>query len=148
MIGHLRSNTCSPTLGGPEHLFDPSRPLMLIGVHIPRFALTVTAAGRGVRLVGTPAALAPVEGSGNRIGEINAPAAAAGVRPGMRLGEAYALCPRLALHPPDPVAVREAVERLCGNLESIGARVEPVDQGLVLLDAAPLERLLRGLDGV
>src|SRR4051794_6605379 len=121
---------------------------MLIGVHIPRFAPPVPAAERGVRLVGTPAALAPEEGSGNRIGEINAPAAAAGVRPGMRIGEAYALCPRLSLHPPDPVAVREAAERLCGNLESIGARVEPVDQGLVLLDAAPLERLLRGLDGV
>src|SRR6185437_8376943 len=112
MIGHLRSNTCSLRVDR-EHPFDSSRPLMLIGVHIPRFALTVTAAERGVRLVGTPAALAPAEGSGNRIGEINAPAAAAGVRAGMRLGEAYALCPRLALHPPDPVAVREAAERLC-----------------------------------
>ena len=75
---------------------------MLVGVHIPRFALAVTAAQLGVRLVGAPAALAPADGSGGRIGEVNAPAAAAGVRAGMALGEAYALCPRIALYPPDP----------------------------------------------
>src|SRR4051794_15029616 len=129
-----------------EHLFP--LPEMLVGVHIPRFALAITAAQLGVRLVGAPAALAPIDGSGGRIGEVNAPAAAAGVRAGMPLGEVYALCPRIALYPPDPVAVREAAGRLLLQLEAIGAQVEPLADGLALLDSRPLQRLLRGLSGV
>ncbi len=121
---------------------------MLVGVHIPRFAFTVTAAASGAQLAGAPAALAPLEGAGGRIGEVNVPAAAAGVRAGMRTSEAFALCPRLALHPADPVAVRQAAERLLSALEATGARVEPVADGLVLLDGAPLARLHGGLAGV
>lgn len=121
---------------------------MLVGVHIPRFALAVTVAAGGGGPVGAPAAVAPGEGSGGRIGEVNAPAEAAGVRAGMRASEALALCPPLALHPPDPVAVRVAAERMCRGLEAAGAGVEPVADGLVLLDSRPLRRLLGGLDGV
>src|SRR6201999_2534895 len=95
-----------------------------------------------------PAALAPAEGAGTQIGTPNAVAAAAGVRAGMRTSEALALCPSLALHPADPLRVRAAGERLCVALEGVGAMVEPIEEGLVLLDERPLQRLLGGREGV
>lgn len=124
------------------------RPPVLLGLCIPRFALAVTTAELGVKLVGAPAALAPGDGAGGRIGETNAPAAASGVRAGMRPSEALALCPQLALYPPDPLAVRDAAERLYRGLEGLGACVEPVSDGFALLDTRPLERLHGGLEGV
>ena len=66
----------------------------------------------------------------------------------MRTSEALALCPSLALHPADPVRVRAAGERLCSALEDTGAMVEPLEDGLVLLDERPLQRLLGGREGV
>ena len=121
---------------------------MLISVLIPRFALAVALAQRGDGSpIGGPAALAPADGAGP-IGEANATATAAGVRPGMRASEAYALCPALALIPPDPLAVRQRADSLCTALESIGAEVEPIADGQALFDARPLDRLLGGLAGV
>jgi protein ImuB len=123
-------------------------PAVLVSVLLPRFDLTVTLVARGVEPTGAPAALAPLEGGGALIGTPNAVAAAAGVRAGMRTSEALALCPSLALHPPDPVRVRAAGERLCVALEEVGAQVEPIEDGLVLLDERPLQRMLGGRDGV
>ena len=121
---------------------------MLISVHIPRFSLAVALSQRGDGSpAGGPAALAPADGAGP-IGDANAIATAAGVRPGMRTSEAYALCPALALIPPDPLAVRRHADRLCAALETIGAEVEPIADGQALFDARPLDRLLGGLVGV
>ena len=121
---------------------------MLISVHIPRFALAVAIAQRGDGSpISGPVALAPADGAGP-IGDANATATAAGVRPGMRTSEAYALCPALALIPPDPLAVRQRADRLCAALETIGAEVEPIADGQALFDARPLDRLLGGLAGV
>ena len=121
---------------------------MLVGVHIPRFDLAVAAHEHGVAMGGVPLALAPLDGGAGPIGEVSPAAAAAGVRPGMRTGQAHALCPALRLVPPDPLAVRLRADRLYIALEGIGAAVEPVADGLALLDARPLERLWDGLDGV
>ncbi len=121
---------------------------MLVGVHIPRFDLAVAAHEHGVPMAGVPLALAPLDGGAGPIGEVSTAAAAAGVRPGMRTGQAHALCPALRLVPPDPLAVRLRADRLYIALEGIGAAVEPVADGLALLDARPLERLWEGLDGV
>ena len=124
-------------------------PAVLVSVLLPRFDLAVTLAARGVKTAGAPAALAPADGSaGMQIGTPNAVAAAAGVRAGMRTSEALALCPSLALYPPDPLRVRAAGERLCVALEEVGAMVEPIEEGLVLLDERPLQRLLGGREGV
>jgi protein ImuB len=125
-----------------------SLPLMLVGVHIPRFDLAVAAHEHGVPVGGAPLALAPLDGGAGPIGEVSTAAAAAGVRPGMRTAQAHALCPALRLVPPDPLAVRLRADRLYIALEGIGAAVEPVADGLALLDARPLERLWNGLDGV
>jgi len=121
---------------------------MLVGVHIPRFDLAVAAHEHGVPMGGVPLALAPLDGGAGPIGEVSPAAAAAGVRPGMRTAQAHALCPALRLVPPDPLAVRLRADRLYIALEGIGAAVEPVADGLALLDARPLERLWDGLDGV
>ena len=50
----------------------------------------------------TPVALGPEPGGQPLIGEVNAAAAAFGVQPGMRVGEAIARCPRLELATADP----------------------------------------------
>jgi nucleotidyltransferase/DNA polymerase involved in DNA repair len=62
----------------------------------------------------------------------------------MRLSEALALCPQLALLPPDPVAVEEATELLYDRLEDLGLPLEPAGPGRALLATDPVERLYGG----
>ncbi len=116
-------------------------------VLIPRFQLTI-AAGDRAELLQTPAALAPEPGGAQQVGEVSLAAEAFGVHPGMRLGEALARCPRLALVPPDPAGVADFWERLLVRLESIGAAVEPERPGIVCFDARGLLRLHGGIEGV
>jgi len=63
-----------------------------------------------------PAALAPEPVGEPLIGPVNATAEAAGVRPGMRLGEALATCPGLVLVEPDPAAAELAWEEIVRGL--------------------------------
>ncbi len=115
---------------------------------VPRFELVVAAGGRETLLEG-PAALAPEPGREQFVGEVSQAAEAFGIHPGMRLGEALARCPRLALVPPDPVGVADAWERVVVALETIGAAVETGRPGLACFDARGLRRLHGGsLDGV
>jgi protein ImuB len=96
-----------------------------------------------------PAALAPEPGREQLVGEVSAAAEAQGIHSGMRLGEALARCPRLALVPPDPVAVVDAWEDVLRRLESVGAAVESTQPGLACFDAGGLRRLHGGyMDGV
>lgn len=113
---------------------------IVICVLIPRFSLTVAAGDRRERLT-EPVALAPEPGGAQRVGEVSLAAEAFGVHSDMRLGEALARCPRLALLPPDPAGVAEAWERLLVRVESMGAAVEPERPGLVCFDARGLLRL-------
>lgn len=117
--------------------------MIVVCVHLPRFALA-TAAGDRTTLLREPAALAPEPGREQRIGEVSLAAEAFGVRAGMRLGEALARCPQLALIPPDPMGVADAWERVIGRLESVGAAVETERAGLACFDAAGLRRLHGG----
>jgi protein ImuB len=117
--------------------------MIVVCVHLPRFALA-TAAGDRTTLLREPAALAPEPGREQRIGEVSLAAEAFGVRAGMRLGEALARCPQLALIPPDPMGVADAWERVIGRLESVGAGVESERAGLACFDAAGLRRLHGG----
>ena len=115
---------------------------------LPRFELVVAAGGREALLHG-PAALAPEPGREQLVGEISQAAEAFGIHPGMRLGEALARCPRLALVPPDPVGVADDWERVVASLEAIGAAVEAERPGLACFDSRGLRRLHGGsLDGV
>jgi nucleotidyltransferase/DNA polymerase involved in DNA repair len=120
---------------------------MIVCVLIPRFALTTALGDRG-ELLQSPVALAPEPGGTQQVGEVSLAAEAFGVHAGMRLGEALARCPRLALIPPDPAGVADLWERLLVRLESVGAAVEPERSGLVCFDARGLLRLHGGTEGV
>ncbi|MFL5846439.1 MAG: hypothetical protein ACJ762_17275 [Solirubrobacteraceae bacterium] len=121
---------------------------MIVCVLLPRFELAVAAGGREA-LLGDPAALAPEAGKEQFIGEVSLAAEAFGVRRGMRLGEALARCPRLALLPPDPMGVADAWEAALDRLESMGAAMEPIRPGLGCFAADGLRRLHGGrLEGV
>src|SRR4051794_41982560 len=101
---------------------------------LPRFELAVAAGGRAALLQG-PAALAPEPGREQLVGEVSQAAEAFGIHPGMRLGEALARCPRLALVPPDPVEVADDWERMVASLEAIGAAGEARPPRPACLDA-------------
>jgi protein ImuB len=120
----------------------------IVCVMLPRFELAVAAGGRETLIQG-PAALAPEPGREQLVGEVSQAAEAFGIHPGMRLGEALARCPRLALVPPDPVGVADGWERVVATLETIGAAVEADRPGLACFDARGLRRLHGGsLDGI
>lgn len=116
---------------------------------IPRFALLATLGGRRQALLSRPLALAPEPGGPQVVGEVSGPAEAFGVRAGMRLGEALARCPELALVPPDPERAEAAWEEALVRLEGIGAAVEPGRAGEAFFEATGLRGLWGGsLEGV
>jgi len=121
---------------------------MVVCVLLPRFELVVAAGGRAALAQG-PMALAPEPGRRQVVGEVSQAAEALGIHPGMRLGEALARAPRLALIPPDPVGVADAWERVLARLEAVGAAVESPAPGVACFEARGLGRLHGGsLDGV
>jgi len=93
-----------------------------------------------------PAALAPEPGVEPLIGPVTAAAEAMGVRPGMRLGEALATCPRLVLVDPDPAAAERAWEETVRSLEDAGFAVEPAALGIAYFETRGVERLYGGLE--
>jgi nucleotidyltransferase/DNA polymerase involved in DNA repair len=97
------------------------------------------------RLALAPAALAPPAGTEQLVGAVTAAAAAAGVQPGMRMGEALATCPGLVLVEPDPAAVEQEWERMLRRLEDAGFAVEPEEPGVVYIDTRGVERLYGGV---
>ncbi|HSD80575.1 MAG TPA: hypothetical protein VLB47_07940 [Solirubrobacteraceae bacterium] len=121
---------------------------MVVCVLLPRFELEVAAGGRAALAEG-PAALAPAPGREQLVGDVSQAAEAFGIHAGMRLGEALARCPALALVPPDPVGVADAWERVVARLEGMGAAVEAPHPGQACFEALGLRRLHGGsLDGV
>jgi protein ImuB len=112
---------------------------------IPGFELRVALQSRP-RLRLEPAALAPEPGVEPLLGPITAAAEAAGVEPGMRLGEALATCPSLQLVDPDPAAAEEAWEAIVRRLEDAGFAVDPAAPGCVYFETRGVERLYGGLE--
>ena len=68
------------------------------------------------------------------------------MRPGMRLSEALATCPRLELVEQDPAGVEEAWEVVLRRLEEAGFAVEPAGPGCVYFETRGMERLAGGLE--
>jgi protein ImuB len=93
-----------------------------------------------------PAALAPRPGSEPVLGPVTAAAEAAGVRPGMRMGEALATCPSLVLVEEDPSAAEQAWEEILRRLEDAGIAVESTEPGCAYFDTRGVERLYGGLE--
>src|SRR5205814_5344720 len=80
------------------------------------------------------------------LGPVTAAAEAAGVEPGMRLGEALATCPSLQLVDPDPAAAEEAWEGIVRRLEDAGFAVDPAAPGCAYFETSGVERLYGGLE--
>src|SRR5881394_3451016 len=118
---------------------------MIACIVIPGFELRV-ALQRRPRLRLEPAALAPEPGAEPLLGPVTAAAEAAGVEPGMRLGEALATCPSLQLVDPDPAAAEEAWEQIVRRLEDSGTSVEPAGPGCAYFETRGVERLYGGLE--
>src|SRR4051812_3534507 len=97
----IRKETCAH--GGRN---ANMRSTTVVAVPLPRLPPLLAAGGRAA-LLRTPAALAPEPGREALIGEVSPAAAAFGVRPGLRIGEALARCPTLTLVPPDPVGTAD-----------------------------------------
>jgi protein ImuB len=120
---------------------------MIVAVHVPRLPLLV-ALLQARRPLDAPVALGPAPGAPQVIGLCTPAAEDEGVRPGLRVGEALARCPRLDLVVPDPEAAAEAAERLVERLESDGFAVEPIGLDGAAFDARGTLRLHGGADAV
>jgi protein ImuB len=121
---------------------------MIVTAVIPRFALLVALLAAR-RPMDAAIALGPQPGDAQIVGQCTPTAAAAGVRPGLRVGEALARCPHLELVVPDPGAAEHAAEEVTERLEAIGAAVQPgYAPGSWTFDSWGLERLHGGLQGV
>jgi len=118
---------------------------MIACIVIPGFELRAALRERP-RLQVEPAALAPEPGSEALLGPVTASAEAAGVRPGMRLGEALAMCPSLQLVDQDPAAAEEAWEQVVRRLEDSGFAIETATLGCAYFETGGVERLYGGLE--
>jgi nucleotidyltransferase/DNA polymerase involved in DNA repair len=112
---------------------------------IPGFELRAALRERP-RLALEPAALAPEPGEEPRLGPVTAAAEQAGVKPGMRLGEALSTCPSLTLVDRDPATVEREWEGVLRRLEDAGFAVEPAELGAVVFETAGVERLYGGVE--
>jgi nucleotidyltransferase/DNA polymerase involved in DNA repair len=120
---------------------------MIVCVILPLLALRA-ALGEDQSRLQEPVALAPQHDGVQVIGQVSPAARHLGVMPGMGLGEAVDICPRLSLIIPDPTRAEVLWEEFLGRLESIGAEVESERHGEAFFLADQIERLHGGLDGV
>src|SRR5436190_20706947 len=95
-----------------------------------------------------PAALSPgpLDAREPVLGPVTAAAEAAGVRPGMRMGEALATCPSLSLVEQDPAGAEHEWEQILRRLEDAGFSVESAGLGCVYFETRGVERLYGGLE--
>jgi protein ImuB len=117
---------------------------VLAAIVIPGFELRAALRDRP-GLMRRPAALAPLPGREPLLGPVTAAAEAAGVKPGMRMGEALAMCPELVLVEQDPAVAEDAWEGIIRRLEDSGFAVEPAELGTVYFDTKGVERLYGGV---
>src|SRR5213082_1234989 len=118
---------------------------MIACLLIPGFELRAALRERPA-LALRPAALGPAAGEEPLLGPVTAAAEAAGVQPGMRLGEALSLCPDLALVEQDPATAEHEWEQLLKRLEDSGFAVEAAAVGCVYFETRGIERLYGGME--
>src|SRR5213592_5260054 len=118
---------------------------MIACLVIPGFELRAALRSRP-RLALRPAALAPAEGTEPLVGPVTAAAEAAGVKPGLRLGEALGLCPSLVLVEPDPQGAEREWEEILRRLEDAGIVVSTAEPGTAFFETRGVERLYGGIE--
>ncbi len=105
---------------------------------VPSLGLACELASRPL-LAGSPVALA--DEAGLRVADATPEAALRGVRPGLTLREATALCPRLAVLEARPARLARAAERLLAAAAAVSPLVEEAEPGVVLADLVGLDAL-------
>jgi protein ImuB len=118
---------------------------MIACLLVPGFELRAALRSRPA-LALEPAALAPPADGEPLLGPVTAAAQTAGIKPGMRLGEALATCPSLVLVEQDPAAVEREWEDVLRRLEDAGFAVDPVEHGAVVFETRGVERLYGGVE--
>jgi nucleotidyltransferase/DNA polymerase involved in DNA repair len=110
-------------------------------LRIPWFALRIALLERP-ELAGQPLVLGNPQGGRPVVLDASPEALAAGVRPGMNLTEAQALCPKVVILTPDPVRETTVVRQVTTQLDDLSPLVEPAsdDPGTWYIDLAGLER--------
>lgn len=106
---------------------------------IPHFALRVALLGQP-ELDGTPLVLSTPPGGRSIVEDRTPEAAARGIRTGMSLKEATALCPSAVIIHPDPVRDADVFERIIVRLEALSPLVEPQRPGVCYIDLHGLDR--------
>lgn len=105
---------------------------------VPSLALAQTLVEQP-ELRGRPLALSDEDGI--RVTDSTSEAVLRGVRPGMTLREAVALCPRLAVLEPRPARLRRAAEQLLEAAAAVSPLIEEAEPGVVFADLRGLEAL-------
>ena len=110
---------------------------------VPHFALRVALLERP-ELDGAPLVLGPAQGARPIVLDATPEAAGHGVRPGLGLREAVALCPEAVVLTPHPVRENAAAERIVASLEELSPAVaiDPAQPGCYAVDLTGLERRL------
>jgi len=110
---------------------------------VPHFALRVALLERP-ELDGAPLVLGPAQGGRPIVLDATPEAAGHGVRPGLGLREAVALCPEAIVLTPHPVRENAAAERIVAGLEGLSPAVEidPAQPGYYAIDLTGLARRL------
>ena len=106
---------------------------------IPSLSFAVELAERPA-LAAEPAAL--VDDAGVRVVEVTSKARAYGVRPGLTVREAAALCPPLVVVEPRPAYVQRIAEALVEAMASVSPVIEEAEPGIVFADLRGTERLI------
>lgn len=110
---------------------------------IPHFALRVALLERP-ELDGAPLVLGPAQGGRSIVLDATPEAAGHGVRSGLGVREAVALCPEAIVLTPHPVRENAAAERIVAGLEELSPAVaiDPAPPGCYAIDLTGLERQL------
>jgi DNA polymerase-4/protein ImuB len=111
-------------------------------VFIPRFAIAVELLERP-ELHGRLLVVGGGPGQGKAVLDCSPEAATQGVRPGMPLRQALALCPRATFLEPDPARYEDAFEAVLRALEGISPLVEAADLGRACVGVEGLDGLHR-----
>lgn len=117
--------------------------MLWLCAHLPDLALEICS--RGAR-ADEPLALSEGEGREQRVTAVSAAARRAGVRGGMRVSEAYALADALRVRARDPVAEKEALDRLAAWSGQYTSWVSVVHPDALLLEVEGSLSLYGSLD--
>jgi DNA polymerase-4/protein ImuB len=130
-----------PSATDADHLVCWREPMPIVCLRVPCFALRIALLDQP-RLDGHPLILSNPQSGRAIVIDATPEALGKGIRPGMLLREATALCPTAIPLMPDPVREATIAHGIRDRLEQLSPLVEPDDQeqGCWYIDLAGLER--------